>query len=114
MSGFKGTQGNWIIDPSSRMIKCNGHGIASAWTPREVDEEMLNGESWLSMRQRTRGERDSIDLEKESNLNLIVCSPELLDALIIARKMLSINPTFANIEVVSRINRVINKALKTY
>lgn len=46
--------------------------IASTWLPRKPNEERMEGESWLEMRERTRPERDAIDSELRANAAYIV------------------------------------------
>lgn len=79
------TKGKWEVDKSgNNVVNENVHGIlATAWSTynSEEIEERLEGESWLSMRERTEYIRKEKELETKSNAKLIASAPEMKLAL---------------------------------
>jgi len=85
MRKFKGTKDLKVrinSDGYADGVKSNGKLIVTVWSPRSEDDEILNGESWLSMRNRTKQDRIDIKEEMDANAKLIAAAPELLEALI--------------------------------
>lgn len=76
---FKGTKGEWFIKDTH--ICCESGIIALRGTVRQVDDTQLNGESWLSMRDRTKNQRADLENEREAKAKLIAAAPDLLNAL---------------------------------
>lgn len=73
------TPGRWFAD-DHRVKYEHGH-IASFWSPREISDERLDGESWLDMRNRTQPARAKLDREVKANACLSAAAPDLFAAL---------------------------------
>ena len=78
-SNFKHTPGPWFAD--GRRVKYEHGHIASFWSPREMSDERLDGESWLDMCNRTQSEWTKLDREVKANACLSAAAPDLLHAL---------------------------------
>lgn len=85
MSEFKGTKGEWYFDKNTNAIKNkNVQGIlATAWSVYNLglEEVREEGESWLSMRNRTKQLREDKEKETIANAQLISCAPEMFKEL---------------------------------
>ena len=117
MKTFKGTKGELYIKHNH--IHCDGNVIALNGSVKgnEESQEQLDGESWLSMRQRTKPFRESLIEEQKYNMKLMVASKELLKALQTAKDLIEV---FVPMDILRRedtkiltnkISEAINKAL---
>lgn len=78
------TPGPWEISTTFGSIGAIKHRdgfIAFPCSPRSVNEDRINGESWMGMRARTKLDRDAVSNEQNANARLIAAAPELLGAL---------------------------------
>jgi hypothetical protein len=110
---FKGTKGEWTVKHDTTHIECNNEIISLGGYLRTCDDTRLDGESWLSMRERTVKDRQDIINEQLYNAKLIAAAPELLDALQRVEKAINnmgLNGRFGNTQ--QYIRQAINKALK--
>jgi hypothetical protein len=81
---FKGTKGKWELHKNKKDIYVNNKLIITAWSENTDDlNERINGESWMSLRDRTKEERHERTVIKPS-YNALLCSkaPEMLEMLI--------------------------------
>lgn len=74
------TPGPWRWE-NRDVISHEGGTICFTCNPRNCPETRESGESWLSMRERTRPQRDAIRAERDSNAQLISMTPELYECL---------------------------------
>ena len=76
----KFTEGPWVAEGSA--IKAGEEHIITAWgLEGRVNEERLEGESWLEMRGRTFPARVAAGEEGDANAHLIAAAPEMYEAL---------------------------------
>lgn len=80
---FKGTKEKWELDIEKKGVSINGNLIVTCWGENTDDiDERLRGESWLSMRDRTKKEREQrLEIRPKANALLISKSPEMLEML---------------------------------
>lgn len=82
---FKGTKGKWIFDKNKNAITNESVSglLATAWSTYNSDEieQRQDGESWLSMRERTKSIREEKEIEQKANALLISKAPEMLEML---------------------------------
>ena len=89
MSGF--TKGPWA--EKNGIIHSGGENIAFTCTLfNRVSEERLDGESWLTMRNRTEPERDAVKKEEIANGRLIEAAPVMFEILAAIDKYNFLNP----------------------
>lgn len=78
------TPGPWEISTTFGSIGAIKHRdgfIAFPCSPRNVNEDRINGESWMEMRARTKLDRDAVSNEQNANARLIAATPVLLKEL---------------------------------
>ncbi len=80
---FKGTKESWFLSDDKKSVKSKHGTVATCWSESNEDlDERLDGESWLSMRERTRDERlIRNEIKPKANALLISKSPEMLEML---------------------------------
>lgn len=72
LSSFEGIESASVMYP---------HGFLTSSNVIPVDETRVDGESWLSMRNRTAEQRKNNELESIANMYLIAAAPEMHDDL---------------------------------
>jgi hypothetical protein len=77
----KFTKGNWELHEGR--IKCNGKLIITCWYTKKIDEEPLEGESWLDFRERTKEDRKiHYEIEPQANAKLVSAAPDMYESLL--------------------------------
>lgn len=76
----KFTKGNWELH--ERNITCNSKLIITCWYTKKIDDEPLEGESWLDCRERTKEDRRiHYEVEPQANAKLVAAAPDMYEAL---------------------------------
>jgi hypothetical protein len=80
---FKGTKGKWLLSEHGKSVISSYGTVASCWGENVDDlDERLEGESWLSMRNRTFADREErLETIPKANALLISKAPEMLEML---------------------------------
>lgn len=77
----KFTKGNWEL--RERGITCNSKLIITCWYTKKIDDEPLEGESWLDCRERTKEDRRiHYEVEPQANAKLVAAAPDMYEALL--------------------------------
>jgi len=111
----KFTKGGWYYDETSKGIKnSNVKGLlATAWSTynAEIHENILENESWLSMRERTKSIRYNCEIERIANAKLIAAAPEMLEILEYSKIVINeMSQTMNSRNLLKRIEQLIKKA----